>query len=135
MTLVACAECGHRISTKAVSCPQCGHPPDPAPASEQPTCHSCPAAATSRCQNCDKFACVVHLYPIYVRRGKRGTNEIRCAECHAQAEESNAASRVIGWFGLVIVAIVVFTIIAKSNSRAPAHSNWPTMPEDAWDSK
>jgi len=63
MALKPCSECGHQVSTKAVSCPSCGNPNEkeqPATSEQQSTCDHCqdltPGKALSnvewRCSDC-----------------------------------------------------------------------------------
>ena len=105
MPLISCPECGRSISTAAEACPQCGHPNRAAGKPlAGPTCYSCPAPATTRCQSCGAFSCPQHLQSIYVSHGRGGAYELRCQSCYSSA----MVWKVVGGVIVVIVLIVVF---------------------------
>jgi hypothetical protein len=60
---------------------------------------------------------VLHLHPIYVKRGKRGTNELRCLACKSEAEDSNAAHGVMGWVMLVLFGLWVLFVISMASGH------------------
>ena len=105
MSLLPCPECGREISTLAESCPGCGHPnrPRATPAPTGPTCYSCSATATTRCQSCGALSCAEHLQSIYVTHGRGGAYELRCESCYASAK----ALQIGGWIVFAIVLLIV----------------------------
>jgi len=107
MPLINCPECGRQISTAAEACPQCGHPNrDISPTPSGPTCYSCSAAATTRCQRCGALSCAMHLQNIYVSHGRGGAYELRCKSCYASAQ----AWQVFGFIVMAIIIIIILTV-------------------------
>jgi uncharacterized membrane protein YvbJ len=106
MSLIPCPECGREISIAAEACPGCGHPNRVRPhAPTGPTCYSCSAAATTRCQSCGALSCAEHLQSIYVTHGRGGAYELRCQSCY----ESAKARQIVGW--IIFAIILVFVAI------------------------
>lgn len=114
MSLISCPECGRQISTAAESCPGCGHPNRATPrAPTGPTCYSCSATATTRCQSCGALSCAEHLQSIYVTHGRGGAYELRCESCYSAAKAWQILNWIIFAIILVIMAIVFFGFWAR----------------------
>ena len=109
MSLIPCPECGRQISTVAEACPGCGYPIQARPSPQTPTgptCYSCSAAATTRCQSCGALSCAEHLQSIYVTHGHGGAYELRCESCYAEAK----TWQIIGWVIFGIVAVLMASL-------------------------
>jgi hypothetical protein len=116
MPLVNCPECGRQISTSADACPQCGYPMCAHTAAHVPTgpkCYQCSATATTRCQNCNAFSCVLHLQSTSAGRGKSYVREMRCESCRWWAHFETVFFIVA--VAIIIVAIYVFVVVLNPN--------------------
>lgn len=126
--LVPCPACARPLSPAATACPECGHPMRPAP--KVPPCHACAAPATTRCQACGALSCAEHLRNIYVRHGRGGANELRCARCFASAETAKSWSFAVGVVAVIVMLLVGFWILMSEKMRKEAAPEppWPTYP-------
>jgi hypothetical protein len=120
MTLIPCPECDRMISEAASACPQCGHPCDPLKDSVSPSCYSCDAVATTRCEKCNALSCARHLRSVYVQYGDRGGREMRCDKCYSSA----VTGKVIGAIIFVVVLIIILLQWMSMSSRFSTMPNF-----------
>jgi hypothetical protein len=78
-----------------------------------PTCYSCAAPATTKCQSCGALSCVQHLQSIFVWYGKGGAYELRCESCYSSA----MVWKVIGGIVFVILLIIMAIFFFESKSK------------------
>ena len=110
MPLINCSVCERQISTEAESCPHCGHPNRATTrAPTGPTCYSCSAPATTKCQSCGTLSCAQHLQSIYVSHGQGGAYELRCESCHSSAMTWTILGPIIT---VIIFVIFYFAVCA-----------------------
>jgi hypothetical protein len=113
MPLINCPACNRQISQQAEACPQCGHPNEQLPPKKErgPLCYSCLKPATTRCQQCGKLSCAIHVTPFYVSRGDGSGNELLCQNCLQSAKEWKSIGLVI-----FLIILVLFFMFALSSS-------------------
>ena len=118
MALISCPECGREVSTAAEACPQCGYPiHSETPELASPTCYTCSATATTRCQRCGALSCVRHLQSTFVLAGGGGRYELRCKSCRAEARMWMIFSFTLT--AIIVIGIFAFLIATKAGPFGP----------------
>lgn len=139
MPLVACPECGGKLSTAAEMCPHCGHPneivtrPIAKAIPKEDQCYACDREATQCCPKCERLSCARHLVS---HNGGRYGHRLLCTDCRKVEEKDVQRVQIVfAIFFVVLLSLFLLSVIGNAfyaRRNRPASTN-PPLPQIKFD--